>query len=163
MRQKYVTPATVLVVAAVTVVLAAFALIRDGSNADSHEHEHESENMQSHDSPRQDDNFANDEPSGVLKDGERVIEVKARQFEFDPDSIDVRKGETVRLEITSQDVTHGFKLESQNVDTELKPNQTETVTFVPEKTGRFQFRCSVYCGQGHTDMNGELMVIEQDG
>ncbi len=162
MRQKYVTPATVLVVAVVLVVIAAFASIRDGSNADSHEHEHD--DMQSHDSSHHDDDKSlSDEPSGVIKDGERVIEVRARQFEFDPNSIVVRKGETVRLEITSEDVTHGFNLEGHDIDRELKPNQTETITFVPEKSGRFQFRCSVYCGRGHTDMNGELIVIEQDG
>jgi ABC-type nickel/cobalt efflux system permease component RcnA len=101
MRQKYVTPATVFVVAVVVVVITAFTFIRDGSSGDSHKHEHKSDNTRSHDSTHQDDNSHNDQPSGVIRDGETVIEVKARQFEFDPDRIVVRKGETVRLKVTS--------------------------------------------------------------
>lgn len=49
-------------------------------------------------------------PSGELKDGVRVVEVKARQFEFEPETIVVRKGEKVRLEVTSEDVKHGIAI-----------------------------------------------------
>lgn len=100
-------------------------------------------------------------PSGTLEeDGRRTVEVLARQFEFEPDQIVVNQGETVVLEVTSEDVAHGLSIEAYEVDKEVSPEQTETITFTADRAGRFRFECSVYCGAGHNDMAGELVVLE---
>lgn len=99
-------------------------------------------------------------PSGTVENGQRIVEVQARQFEFEPDQIVVNQGETVILEVTSEDVTHGLMIAEYDIDQELRPNETETITFTADTAGRFRFQCSVYCGAGHSDMSGELVVLE---
>jgi len=89
------------------------------------------------------------------------IKITARQFEFDPHTITVQKGKPVKLVITSADVDHGFKLDAFGLNQKIPANKTIDLEFTPNQVGRFQFRCSVVCGNGHDDMLGELVVVEQ--
>lgn len=91
---------------------------------------------------------------------EQVIRVTAKKFEYSPDEITVKKGVPLVLEITSLDRDHGFKLPEFGVRADIKPGATTRVRFVPNKTGRFPFRCDVFCGGGHEDMSGELIVVD---
>ena len=90
--------------------------------------------------------------------GQREIKVTARKFEFTPKTITVGKGERVRLIVTSEDVDHGFAIKEFGIDQEIKAKQTKVIELTPDKEGRFQFTCSVFCGDGHGDMVGELIV-----
>ena len=47
-------------------------------------------------------------PAAATSPPERTIAVSAKRFEFEPKEIRLRKGEAVMLEVTSQDVAHGF-------------------------------------------------------
>jgi cytochrome c oxidase subunit II len=98
--------------------------------------------------------------------GQREINVTARRFEFTPKTITVSKGERVRLAVTSEDVDHGFAIKEFGIDMEIKAKQTRIIELTPDKEGRFRFTCSVFCGEGHGDMVGELIVtrppIESD-
>jgi len=82
----------------------------------------------------------------------------ARQWAFEPSEIKVRTGDAVRLKVKSVDVAHGFGLPDFNIDTRLEPGKETTVEFVANKKGTFTFFCSVFCGQGHKDMKGTLVV-----
>lgn len=86
------------------------------------------------------------------------IEVTAKQFEFTPNPLRVKLGETVRLRITSVDVTHGFSLPEFGINEVLEPGETVTVEFQATKKGKFPFACSVACGIGHASMRGTLIV-----
>ncbi|MFO8008744.1 MAG: cupredoxin domain-containing protein [Candidatus Brocadiia bacterium] len=99
------------------------------------------------------------EPSGKVEDGVRVVQVAARQFEFDPDTIVVRQGEKVRLEVTSEDVTHGMGIEAYGIEERLPPGETQKIEFTADEPGTHHFHCTVYCGEGHGGMHGELMVL----
>ena len=90
----------------------------------------------------------------------QVIRVTARKFEYSPNEITVKKGVPVVLEITSLDRDHGFKLREFGVRADIKPGKTTRVRIVPNKTGRFPFQCDVFCGSGHEDMSGELIVVD---
>jgi cytochrome c oxidase subunit 2 len=35
------------------------------------------------------------------------------------------------------------------------------VRFTPDKVGRFNFHCDLFCGSGHEDMMGTLIVVER--
>ncbi len=61
--------------------------------------------------------------SGAVVAGVRVITMKARRFEFDPSILVVRRGEEVRLEVTSEDVSHGIDIERLGIDRLLKPGK----------------------------------------
>lgn len=88
----------------------------------------------------------------------KIITVTAKKFQFDPATITVKKGAKVTLNIKSVDVSHGFSLPDFNVNATLEPNKTATVTFTADKTGTFSFSCSIFCGSGHGDMKGTLIV-----
>lgn len=88
----------------------------------------------------------------------KLFTITAKNWEFSPSTIKVKKGDTVRLTIKSVDVDHGFKLVDFNVNQPLKPGQTATVEFIADKSGSFSFTCNVFCGPGHKDMRGTLIV-----
>ena len=101
---------------------------------------------------------ASDQLSGQVVGGVREVKVEAKQWAFNPDRIVVKKGEKVRLVVTSVDVQHGLGIPAFNVNQELPPNQPQTIEFTPDKAGEFEFRCTVYCGAGHGGMKGTLVV-----
>jgi nitrosocyanin len=168
MRQKKAQWIILLMVAVIIVAVAIFGLTRSQSGTDEHDagemHDHTSkpETTAGHphdDAARHHQNKSDLSPTGRIVDGVRVIEVAARKFEFDPATIVVRQGEKIRLEVTSEDVTHGIGIEAYNIDRKLDPGKMETIEFVADKVGTFHFHCSVYCGAGHDKMHGELVVL----
>jgi cytochrome c oxidase subunit II len=88
----------------------------------------------------------------------RVIKVTAKKFEFSPAEIHVKRGEHVVLELTSLDRKHGFKLPELGIRTEVPAGGTTRIEVTADKAGRFPFACDVFCGDGHEDMNGILIV-----
>lgn len=93
-------------------------------------------------------------PTGEVKE----FTMTAKQFEFVPNTITVNQGDTVKLTITSIDVTHGFNLPDFGINERLNPGKPVTVEFVADKKGTFTFACSVPCGSGHSGMSGRLVV-----
>jgi cytochrome c oxidase subunit 2 len=88
----------------------------------------------------------------------RVIKVVARKFEFVPGEIHVRRGEAVTLQFSAPEVPMGFNLADLQLRTDIVPGQVATLQFTPGQAGRFTFLCDVFCGTGHEDMNGVLVV-----
>jgi len=86
------------------------------------------------------------------------IKMTAKKYEFDPPVVKVKQGEHVRLVITAVDHDHGFKLEAFGIDQLLKKGEATTVEFTADKAGTFPFSCSHFCGLGHKNMKGELVV-----
>jgi heme/copper-type cytochrome/quinol oxidase subunit 2 len=86
------------------------------------------------------------------------IDVKASKFAFSPGTIRVKAGTPVQLHIVSTDVLHGFAIPALDIKERLDPGKEVVVSFTPEKSGKYPFRCSVFCGAGHADMHGELIV-----
>jgi cytochrome c oxidase subunit 2 len=88
----------------------------------------------------------------------RVIKIVAKKFVFVPNEIHLKKGETVTLQFTAPEVPMGFNLADFKLRTDIMPGQVATLQFTPDKTGSFTFLCDVFCGSGHEDMNGTLIV-----
>lgn len=88
----------------------------------------------------------------------RVIRVVAKRWEFIPSEIRARNGEHIILEVTSADVPHGLSIPEYSINRNLAPGVTERIALTADKTGRFDFACSVFCGQGHRTMRGVLVV-----
>jgi cytochrome c oxidase subunit II len=91
---------------------------------------------------------------------EQVVHMTAKRFEYTPSQITLKKGVPVVLEITALDRDHGFKIPALGVRADLKSGQVTRVRIVPERTGTFEFRCDVFCGSGHEDMSGEIVVVD---
>ncbi|MBT9566888.1 MAG: cupredoxin domain-containing protein [Thiobacillus sp.] len=89
---------------------------------------------------------------------EQVIQVTAQRFTFTPSEIVVRKGQPVVLEFTSLDFVHGFNVPSLKLRADLPPGKTTRVSFTPEQVGLHPFVCDNFCGEGHEDMHGLIVV-----
>jgi plastocyanin len=88
----------------------------------------------------------------------RTIDVVARKFEFVPAQIRVRQGETVLLRFTAPEVPMGASFPDFGVRTDIVPGKTASLQLKADKPGRFTFLCDVFCGSGHEDMSGTLIV-----
>ena len=90
----------------------------------------------------------------------KEAKIEAYQFGFSPDPLIVKKGDRIKLILTSRDVTHGVYIKEYNINVAVRKGKAEDVEFTAEKAGTFDIICSVYCGQGHSNMRGKLIVEE---
>lgn len=89
----------------------------------------------------------------------RVVEIVASRYGFEPSRIEATEGEPLRLVVTSGDGVHGIEIKKFKVK-KLVPRKGEAITidFVASAPGTFDILCSEYCGDGHDDMKGTLVV-----
>ena len=87
-----------------------------------------------------------------------VVPITAQQWSFSPNSVTLQRGAAVDLELTSNDVHHGFSLPDLGVRADVVPGKTTTLRIKPDKAGTFLFHCDYYCGSGHEGMNGQIVV-----
>ncbi len=99
--------------------------------------------------------------SGEIINGVREIKVVAKKFEFIPDPIGVKQGEKVRLKIIATDVDHGFGIKEYKINQNLPVGKEQIVEFMADKAGMFTVKCTVFCGSGHGNMKGRLIVQPQ--
>ncbi len=105
----------------------------------------------------------------------RIIQVTAKNFEFDPPVIRVKVGEKIQLKLTAVDRTHGIHMDpfpqgrQPNTppglsftygDDCLKLNKdlTETLEFTAQEPGTYAFLCCKKCGTGHGRMKGQIIA-----
>jgi cytochrome c oxidase subunit 2 len=88
----------------------------------------------------------------------RTIAVTAKRFEFTPSSITVRRGETVRLVVTSEDVTHGFFQRALKIDADLVPGKASEIVLTPDTPGTYTIICHHFCGAQHGNMRLTFVV-----
>jgi cytochrome c oxidase subunit 2 len=89
----------------------------------------------------------------------RVVEVVVKRFAFEPAAIEAVEGERLRVLVRSADGPHGFEIKRFKVSKEI-PRGTEPVPieFTAAEAGTFPILCSLFCGDGHNDMKGSLVV-----
>jgi len=92
--------------------------------------------------------------------GPRVVRISAKKFAFTPAEVRLRKGEPVVLELVSEDRVHGFNVQAFGIRKDIVPKEVTRVALTPDKAGTFPFRCDVFCGDGHEEMTGTLVVTE---
>jgi cytochrome c oxidase subunit 2 len=89
---------------------------------------------------------------------ERLIEIRAKRFSYQPNIIRVHRGEKIRIRLISEDVTHGLFIDGYGIETRAHPGEDGYLSFIANRPGRFAFRCSVTCGEFHPYMIGYLIV-----
>ena len=100
--------------------------------------------------------------AGQSPEAVKTIDITAERFSFTPSEIRTTVGTTLEIRLTSDDTAHGFRLVGTNVDIELpkRGRGRATVTFTPDRAGRYTFECSRLCGAGHEFMRGVIVVSE---
>jgi cytochrome c oxidase subunit II len=89
---------------------------------------------------------------------EIVIKITAKKFEYSPNSIKIKKGIPVILELTSLDRLHGFNCPRLGIRTNIEPGKVNRVRILAQKAGVYEFYCDVFCGSGHEEMTGKIIV-----
>lgn len=88
----------------------------------------------------------------VVKEQVREFKLDATRFQYSPDRIEVNKGDKIRIIINNIDTIHGIRIPDFNVKDE------NSVEFIADKRGEFDFYCTVFCGGQHREMRGKLIV-----
>ena len=99
-------------------------------------------------------------PSTVAAAGAQTVAVTASNWKFAPAEITVHVNQPVTLKLTSSEGVHGFSSSDLGIaNTMLTPGSTKSVTFTPTKVGTYTVHCSMFCGQGHSDMTFVVRVV----
>lgn len=96
----------------------------------------------------------------------RYYDVEAYQYGWNISSggidqggtIIANKGDTIRITLTTADLTHGLYIDGYGVNEAVAPGETVVFEFIADETGHFKIRCSVNCGNLHPYMMGKLLV-----
>lgn len=89
----------------------------------------------------------------------RIIDMEAGAFYYKPNEIRVKKGEKVKIVMKSVDMMHDFNIDELGVKMPVaKSGETGTVEFTADKTGTFEYYCSV----GQHRKNGQVgtLIVE---
>ncbi|MHB1702534.1 MAG: cupredoxin domain-containing protein [Acidobacteriaceae bacterium] len=89
----------------------------------------------------------------------QVIEIHAKKFGYQPEQITLRKGETNKLHLTSDDVPHSLRIKQLDLNAKMKAGEFDDVLFTPEQVGDFTADCGLYCGAGHKKMSMTVQVV----
>lgn len=81
----------------------------------------------------------------------------ARLWNFWP-ILELEKGKTYRLHLTSFDYNHGLSIQPANINLQLVPGFEHVVTITPNQSGPSALVCNEFCGIGHHLMVGRLYV-----
>ena len=89
----------------------------------------------------------------------REIPVVVQRFTFEPARIEVTEGERIRLVVSSGDGVHGLEIKKFKVNKKIpRGGEQVTIDFVASAPGEYPILCSEYCGNGHEEMKGTLVV-----
>jgi plastocyanin len=92
-----------------------------------------------------------------------VIELHARTPEnggWSMNTIQARVGQPITLQMTSDDVVHGFAVGKSDMLTwvNIIPGETVETTLTFDHPGKYTFYCTRWCGTNHWRMHGEIIV-----
>ncbi|WP_296349915.1 cupredoxin domain-containing protein [Reyranella sp.] len=94
----------------------------------------------------------------LVQAGTNETPISAKKFEFHPAEVHLKLGQPAILVLTSEDRIHGFKVPDLGLRAEIVPGQETRLALTPDKAGRIVFLCDVFCGDGHEEMEGILIV-----
>ncbi|HEY4528544.1 MAG TPA: cupredoxin domain-containing protein [Candidatus Paceibacterota bacterium] len=84
--------------------------------------------------------------------------VVGKNFSFSPTKIEVNKGDIVHITFKNEGGNHDLVVDGYNIRTKVLPSgQSETIEFVADKSGSFEYYCSVGTHR-QMGMKGTLMV-----
>lgn len=103
------------------------------------------------------------QPTPVVSPEAQIVNVKeftvdGKNFSFTPSTLTVKKGNTVRIIFKNVGGFHDFKVDELNAATkQIGDGQTDTIEFVADKAGSFEYYCSIGSHRA-MGMKGTLIV-----
>ena len=88
----------------------------------------------------------------------RIIPVTVTDRSFSPETITVKQGEKVKLELKGDDGVHSLLVANLGLNVRVEPG-TDVLVDLPTTTpGTYEGRCGVPWGPGHRDMKFTIVV-----
>lgn len=99
-----------------------------------------------------------EEKAAISKEGVKTFELDAENFKFSKKEIRVKQGEKVKIVLEVDQGFHDWTIDEFNARTkQIGEGQTDSVEFVADKKGTFEYYCSI--GQHRANgMVGKLIV-----
>ncbi|XCN74853.1 MAG: cytochrome c oxidase subunit II [Candidatus Electrothrix aestuarii] len=100
-----------------------------------------------------------------------TVDVYAQQFSWifvypndkeTEDELVVPFGKSVKLNLTSEDVLHGFSLPAYRIKVDAVPGMQTYAWFEADKVGTYDIHCTEYCGVNHSKMAGTLRIVPEE-
>lgn len=88
----------------------------------------------------------------------REFTVTARDYRFDPNRIEVTRGDLVKLTIRSEDVAYSLTIDEYRVSRRVPARGTTTLEFRADRPGTFLFYSNLTNDPRHAEMRGQLVV-----
>jgi len=89
-----------------------------------------------------------------------TVEVKVSRRGFEPSRIVLRRGETARLVLSSEDGDHCFAIDALRVEKRVASGRPTRLELTPERASSFPFYCCLETGKQAERERGELVVTE---
>ena len=93
----------------------------------------------------------------VAPDPKEDVYMLGRLWQWYP-VLKLKKGETYRLHLSSMDLVHGFSIFPLNLNFMVLPGYDYVLTITPTTSGEFYVVCNEFCGIGHHQMVGKILV-----
>jgi len=86
------------------------------------------------------------------------IDVSVSKAGFKPETLRLRKGESVRISLRTLDEEHCFAVDALRVEKRIRPDRTTSFELTPDKAGRFPIYCCLE--PEDTAQRGNMVVAE---
>ena len=107
----------------------------------------------------------------TVPDDALTVDVYAQQFSWifvmpndreSENELVVPLGKSVKLNLTSEDVLHGFSLPAYRIKVDAVPGMQTYAWFQADKLGTYDIHCTEYCGLHHSKMAGTLRIVPEE-
>ena len=83
-------------------------------------------------------------PSPIIQAQVKIFTVTAKNFSFTPAEMRVNKGDTVKIILNNTEGFHDLVIDEFKVKVnKITAGTTETVKFIADKSGQFEYYCSI--------------------
>ena len=100
--------------------------------------------------------FAQEQPPN-----RREFTITVRDYQFDPDRIEVMQDDLVKVTLRSEGDAHSFAIDEYRILKRIPAGGSTTFEFRADKPGTFAFYCGMTSTAGHSRMRGQLVVARR--
>jgi heme/copper-type cytochrome/quinol oxidase subunit 2 len=86
--------------------------------------------------------------------------ILVKQYEFIPNSIEVKRGVPVSLVFTSEYITQSIIIYAFKITEVVEKGVGTTISFTPDRVGVFEYFATAFPGFGHKGLRGKLIVTD---
>jgi cytochrome c oxidase subunit 2 len=89
------------------------------------------------------------------------VHMLAHMWAWTPSPLHVPQGAAITFHVTSADVLHGFQVPGTTINVTAVPGIIGSVTYTFGHAGTYNIICNEYCGIGHQNMIGRIIVDQE--